>query len=349
MSASPKRALALLAGVAVTVVVLVASAQAATAPPVNTSPPQVSGVPRQGATFTAYPGTWTNSPTSYSYSWIRCDANANNCSPIGIHRRQYTLTDDDVGHRFKISVTASNSAGKTTAVSSPTPTVVAAGSVPANIVKPAITGDPRDGVTLTATPGTWSGTQPITYSFQWSRCDQNGAACAALAGATASTYTVNANDVGHTLRVRVTAKNAKGSSYADSNQTAIVAPAKSGGAAVSVSTISLPDRLVVDNVKFSPNPIRTRGPVTARFHVSDSRGFSIQGALVYALGLPYGWVRNAPEVATDSSGWATVTMQPTAKMPLTSGALVVFVRARKPGENLLGGVSTRRLVQASIR
>ena len=94
---------------------------------------------------------------------------------------------------------------------------------------------------------------------------------------------------------------------------------------------------------------RTRGPVTARFHVSDSRGFSIQGALVYALGLPYGWVRNAPEVATDSSGWATVTLQPTVKMPLSPGALVVFVRARKPGENLLTGVSTRRLVQTAIR
>lgn len=349
MSAAPKRALALLVLASATVVVLVASAQAATAPPANTAPPQVSGTPRQGATFTAYPGSWTNSPTNYSYSWIRCDANANNCSAIGIHRRQYTLTDDDVGHRFKISVTASNSGGKATAVSQPTPAIAAAGSAPANVVKPTISGDPRDGVTLTASPGTWSGTKPITFSFQWSRCDQTGAACAALAGATASTYAVNANDVGHTMRVRVTAKNPKGSSFADSDQTAIVAPAKSGGAAVSVSTISLPDRLVVDNVKFSPNPIRTRGPVTARFHVSDSRGFSIQGALVYALGLPYGWVRNAPEVATDSSGWATVTLQPTVKMPLSPGALVVFVRARKPGENLLTGVSTRRLVQTAIR
>src|SRR3954447_20691648 len=145
----------------VAVAALVASAQAATAPPSNTSPPQVSGTPRQGATFTAYPGTWTNSPTSYSYSWIRCDANANNCSDIGIHRRQYTLTDNDVGHRFKISVTASNSGGKATAVSSPTPAVAAAGSSPANIVKPTITGDPRDGVTLTVTPGTWTGTAPI--------------------------------------------------------------------------------------------------------------------------------------------------------------------------------------------
>jgi hypothetical protein len=330
-------------------VVIVASAQAATAPPANTAAPQVSGSPRQGATLTAYPGKWSNSPKSYSYSWIRCDANATACAPIGIHRRQYTLTDDDIGHRFKVSVTAVNSGGSTTATSGPTPAIAAAGSVPADLVKPTISGDPRDGVTLTASPGTWSGTQPISFAFQWSRCDQNGAACAALAGATASTYTVNANDVGHRMVVRVSAKNNKGSSAADSDATAIVAPAKSGGAAVSVTTISLPDRLVVDNVKFVPNPIRTRGPVSARFHVSDLRGFAIQGALVYALGLPYGWVRGAPEVATDSSGWATVTLRPTAAMPLGTGALVVFVRARKPGDSLLAGVSTRRLVQASIR
>ena len=42
-------------------------------------------------------------------------------------------------------------------------------------------------------------------------------------------------------------------------------------------------------------------------------------------------------------------MNPTANMPLKPGALVVFVRARKPGDNLLAGVSTRRLVQVSIR
>ena len=48
-------------------------------------------------------------------------------------------------------------------------------------------------------------------------------------------------------------------------------------------------------------------------------------------------------------GYVTFTAQPTARFPLVAGgALVVFVRARKPGENLLAGVSTRRLVQASV-
>ena len=151
------------------------------------------------------------------------------------------------------------------------------------------------------------------------------------------------------LRVNVTAANSKGSTLATSQETGIVAPATTGSHSISISQVSLPDRLIVDNVKFAPTVITSRAPVVARFHVSDTRGFSIQGALVYALGLPYGWARNSPEVVTDSTGWATITMSPTASMPLRNGALVIFVRARKPGDNLLAGVSTRRLVQVSIR
>ncbi len=106
---------------------------------------------------------------------------------------------------------------------------------------------------------------------------------------------------------------------------------------------------MIDRVSFSPNVIVSRtAPVTARFHVSDAKGLSVQGALVYALGLPYGWTFNAPEQPTDATGWATITLQPTRAMPLRRGDLVLFVRARKPGENLLAGVSTRRLVQVGI-
>ncbi len=98
-------------------------------------------------------------------------------------------------------------------------------------------------------------------------------------------------------------------------------------------------------MQFSPDLARSRTPITARFHVSDTRGFSISGALVYALGLPYGWVYPAAETATDGTGWATVSLQLTRNMPLGPGDLVLFVRARKPGDSILAGVSTRRLVQ----
>ena len=67
------------------------------------------------------------------------------------------------------------------------------------------------------------------------------------------------------------------------------------------------------------------------------------------LGLPYGRIANVPEQETGTDGWVTFQVQPTAQLPLANGgALVVFVRARKPGENLLAGVSTRRLVQVRL-
>jgi hypothetical protein len=104
---------------------------------------------------------------------------------------------------------------------------------------------------------------------------------------------------------------------------------------------------VISSVRFTPNPGR-HTPIQARFKVTDTRGRTISGALVYVLGLPYGWTQNAPEQPTANDGWATLTLVPTRALPRTA-ALVMFVRARKPGDNLLAGVSTRRLVQLLIR
>ena len=325
------------------------AAAASTAVPTNTARPSISGALHDGATLTTSNGRWSNSPTSYAYDWLRCGSGGANCVHIGATGKRYTLTSADIGHTIRSQVVAANASGSTSATSTATRVISANGAKPTNTSAPRISGNAQEGQTLTAT-STWSGTQPITYNYQWNRCDSAGNGCAAIAGATGSTYNTTSADVAHTLRVLVTATNSHGTANATSNPTAIIAPAKSGGAAIAVSSVALPDRLVVDNVKFSPQPLGHRGPLTGRFHVADSRGFSVSGALVYALGLPYGWVRNSPEVASDGSGWATITFSPTARMPLTSGTqLVVFVRARKPGDNLLAGVSTRRLVQARIR
>lgn len=328
-----------------------AASAASAAAPTNTARPSISGAARDGSTLTTSNGRWANAPTSFAYAWLRCDSGAANCVQIsGANSKRYTLTTDDVGHRIRSQVIATNSSGTTTATSTPTGVVAAVGNAPRNTSPPGISGNPQEGQTLSAAPGSWAGTQPITYAYQWDRCDGAGANCAAIAGATGQTYNATSADVTHTLRVAVRASNKVGSSSATSGQTAVIAPARAGGAAVSVTTIALPDRLVVDNVKFSPQPLGGRRTLTGRFHVSDLRGFSVQGALVYALGLPYGWVRGTPEVTTDGNGWATVTFSPTARMPVHSGSyLVVFVRARKPGDNVLAGVSTRRLVQATIR
>jgi hypothetical protein len=54
-------------------------------------------------------------------------------------------------------------------------------------------------------------------------------------------------------------------------------------------------------------------------------------------------------VATDSTGWATITYQVLPGMPIQRGyRLTFFVRARKGGDNILAGVSNRRLVSVGV-
>ena len=224
---------------------------------------------------------------------------------------------------------------------------------PTNTKRPSLSGTAQQGVTLKANIGTWSGTAPIRYDYTWQRCDAHGNSCSTfIAHAGVTSYTLTGADVGHTLRVEVTATNSHGSSYLYSDFTAVVAPPKTSQSTtvIAAKDVSLPNRLVIDQVAFSPNPVMSRStPVTARFHVSDSKGLSVQGALVYAIGLPYGWTYNAAEQATDANGWVSLVIRPTRNMPLRRGDLVMFVRARKPGDSLLAGVSTRRLVQEGIR
>jgi len=334
-----------------TLIVAATSLGQASAAPSNTSLPSISGSARDGSLLRASHGSWTGSPTSYAYQWLRCDDQAGNCASIaGATSGQYTVATADVGHRLKVQVTATNASGSGVAVSRPTGIVQPTGAAPKNTSPPTISGTTQAGSTLTVNPGSWSGTPAPSFSYQWERCVGTGGGCAAISGATNTTYVLASADVAHTILAQVTAKNTAGSSTANTAETDLIAPAKGqgGGTAIQVSQVSLPNQLIIDGVHFSPAPATTRGVITARFHVSDNRGFSISGALVYIVGLPYGWVYGSPETPTDGSGWATIQIRPTAHMPLRRGDLVVFVRARKPGDNLLAGVSARRLVQEPI-
>jgi hypothetical protein len=86
---------------------------------------------------------------------------------------------------------------------------------------PAISGMAQEGQTDIATTGDWSGA-PTSYGFQWLRCDSAGSSCGAVSGAILSTYGLTVDDVGSTMRVRVTATNSYGSASATSAETAVV-------------------------------------------------------------------------------------------------------------------------------
>lgn len=320
--------------------------------PKNTLPPTIAGAARQGSTLTAYKGTWSGTdPKTYTYAWLRCDTKGASCAAIiGASGQKYTLVSADVGSRLRVVVKASNAEGSALATSSPTAVVAPPASSPTNKSAPTISGTTKAGQTLTVSPGTWSGTGPIKYSYEWQRCDAAVATCVNISGANGTTYALATGDVGQRIRVQVTANNSKGSQSATSQATDLIAPTSGNtGPAISIANVNPPNRLIISSVKFSPNPIRSHGAFTARFRVSDTRGFLVQGALVYTVGLPYSWLQAAPEATTDSSGWATMTLHPGRALPLKAGQnLVMFVRARKQGDDLLAGVSNRRLVQAAV-
>jgi peroxidase len=73
---------------------------------------------------------------------------------------------------------------------------------------PAVTGTAQVGETLSGTTGTWRGSTPMSFAYQWVRCD---AGCRSIDGTTAPTYTLTAADAGTLVRLRVTATNSVGS------------------------------------------------------------------------------------------------------------------------------------------
>jgi hypothetical protein len=110
---------------------------------------------------------------------------------------------------------------------------------PASAVMPTISGSAVIGQTLTASVGSWSN-EPTSYAYQWQDCDSSGANCVDIAGATASTYTVSALDLGHTIRVAVTASNGGGSASATSATTAAVVAAPITTLPTTTTTTSAP-------------------------------------------------------------------------------------------------------------
>jgi Cellulase (glycosyl hydrolase family 5) len=90
--------------------------------PKNTSKPTISGRAKVGVKLTAKPGTWTDTPTAYTYQWQRCSSNG--CTDIpGATASTYTLTRSDKGHPVRVAVTATNAAGSATTTSAKTATV----------------------------------------------------------------------------------------------------------------------------------------------------------------------------------------------------------------------------------
>jgi hypothetical protein len=190
------------------------------AAPANTSAPTITGTDATGNTLTESHGAWTNGPTGYTYQWLSCTGSPLTCTAIsGATAQTFAIPTTDAGLAFEVQETASN-VGATSAAATSAAILPAA---PVNTVLPAITGTVALGQDLTASTGTWTN-GPYAYAYQWERCSGSPLACTAIAGATASTYTLTSADAGVTIEVEVTATNPGGSTPITSAGSALTAP-----------------------------------------------------------------------------------------------------------------------------
>lgn len=191
--------------------------------PYNSVPPAISGSAQEEETLSASIGTWSYDPIAYGYQWLRCDNVGLNCSNISnAISSSYILAAADVDSTVRVSVTATNTSGSTSAQSAATPVVLTAR--PVNTDAPTIAGFGNESENLTASAGTWTN-NPSSYSYSWQRCSLTGSDCSPITGATSSTYSASSSDVGHMVRVQVTAANTYGSTAVSSASLAILATA----------------------------------------------------------------------------------------------------------------------------
>lgn len=88
--------------------------------PANTVAPEITGTPRDTQVLTVSTGTWTNSPSSYSYQWKR-----NGTINVGTNANTYTCVTADIGYTIKCVITATNGIGNASADSNNTANVSA--------------------------------------------------------------------------------------------------------------------------------------------------------------------------------------------------------------------------------
>jgi hypothetical protein len=224
-----------------------------------------------------------------------------------------------VGHALRVSVTASNSAGAAAALSGAT-SVIAAAQAPLNTSAPSISGTARDGQRLTAAPGSWRGVQPVRYAYQWTRCDAKGNACASIGGAVAQSYVLTGADVGHALRVVVTATNADGTGRAISGASAVVAAKGTAPALTSPPAIS---GRALQGVTLSTSNGRWNGTAPLRFRYSWQRCDAQGGNCV-----EIGGATNTRYLLTGSDVGHTVRTAVTASN--SAGAITAYSAATSP-------------------
>ena len=172
-----------------------------------TGVPTISGTAQVGEMLTADTSGIADvdglSNVSYSYQWVANDGGAD-ADISGERDASYTLVADDVGKTIKVRVSFTDDADNQERLTSAATEAVAARPNTSATGEPTISGTVRVGETLTAdTTGIADvdGLSNVSYSYQWVAND--GGADADISGERDASYTLVADDVGKTIKVRV--------------------------------------------------------------------------------------------------------------------------------------------------
>jgi alpha-tubulin suppressor-like RCC1 family protein len=285
---------------------------AITAPPApaNTTAPAITGTTSVGEILTVSDGTWTNTPTSYSYKWKKADTSDGSYSDIsGATSSTFTLTSDEAGKYLKAEVTATNAGGSTAELSAASSQVL---QDPANTALPSITYPDevlQVGSELTSSPGSWDGVPSVTYAYQWEVSTNGSTSWSNVSGATSSSLTAPSSVGGKYLRLQVVATNSEGSATAYSTATGFI----------------------------SEDPVSVVAPAITG---TPALGETLQGDPGTWSGFPepnftYNWQRSA----NGSSNWQTIGGANTDSYVIGENDVDKFLRVLVQGSNAAGEAS----------
>ena len=179
-----------------------------------TGKPTISGTATQGETLTAGQGNIADTnginTSTITYTWLRCDSNANNCNTEMATAATYTLTAAEVGLRIRLRIDFTDNDGFSESVTSfPWPArsdpVIAPAPNTAATGTPTISGTANVGQALTAAQGTVAdgdGINTSTIAYKWLRCDIDGNNCNTQMG-TGTTYALTSSEHRRRILVRM--------------------------------------------------------------------------------------------------------------------------------------------------
>ena len=190
----------------------------------------IGASPIVGTLLSMTPGTWQGTPApTVSTKWLQCSRTGSaststsvrppsGCVVIeGAVETSYTPVLADAGKRLRVAETATNIAGAVTRYSATSAAVESLPSAPASLTAPTVPSSIRAGRNVTANAGTFTGTQPMTYTYGWYACTSAvassltlAAECSEITGQTALQYRTTTAVRGQYLVLRVTASNGLG-------------------------------------------------------------------------------------------------------------------------------------------